>query len=77
MSGDVLDRLKANGGPLAKSAAGEIESLRERVTELSFALVLALAHLDGDVATEVANMLNRYGDGPGTPFDTTREVQHE
>lgn len=61
MSGDVLERLKANGGPLAKSAAGEIESLRERVTELSFALVLALSHLDGDAAVEIADTLVKFG----------------
>lgn len=68
MSGDVLERLHANGGPLAKSAAGEIERLRERVTELSFTLVLALSHLDGPTAKTVADFLDRFGDGPGEPF---------
>lgn len=58
---DVVERLRANGGPLANSAAGEIEALQERVRELSFALVLALSHLDGDAAVEVADALEKHG----------------
>lgn len=61
MSESVIDRLWANGGKLATDAAREIEALQERARELTFALVLAMANLDGDAAKEVASVIEKHG----------------
>ena len=56
---DVLDKLKRNGGPLAASAAEEIETLRERVTCLCFVLMRALAYVPDDLAREIADEIDK------------------
>lgn len=58
---DVLSRLDANGGGLAKEAAAEIRRLQIAVTELTFSMIAALAKLDAPDVGEIAEMLEAKG----------------
>lgn len=58
---DVLEHLDANGGPLAKAAAHEIRQLRERVTELTFTLITTLASVSPELASDIADALEKHG----------------